>query len=239
MSTKTIALVGDHSEKVTAHRAIPVALELARAESGADIAWKWVATKDISDARRDLAAYSAVWLVPATPYENPAGGLGAATWAREGRRPFLGTCGGFQHALIEFARNVAGIEDADTSETNPGGRSLVVTALSCSHVEKTGNVQFAKGSLLGSAYNGTGSTEGYRCNYGFNAAYRAALEAAGLKFTAWDDEGDIRGAELPAHPFFAGVLFQPERAALRGETPPLVVAFAKAVASSNPFDTQT
>jgi CTP synthase (UTP-ammonia lyase) len=58
------------------------------------------------------------------------------------------------------------------------------------------------------------------------------MEAAGLKFTAWDEEGDIRGAELPSHPFFAGVLFQPERAALRGETPPLVLAFVRAVASA-------
>jgi CTP synthase len=232
MSGKTIALVGDHSEKHTAHRAIPVALELARARSGADVSWKWVATRDLLDPPRDLAAFSAVWAVPATPYENTEGALGAIRWAREGRRPFLGTCGGFQHAVIEIARDVAGIADADTAETNPGGQSLVVTPLSCSHVEKIGSVHFAKGSLLASAYGSEGATEGYRCNYGFNSAYRAFMEAAGLKFTAWDDEGDIRGAELASHPFFAGVLFQPERAALRGETSPLVLAFVRAAASA-------
>ncbi len=232
MSLRTIALVGDYSEKHAAHRAIPRALERARAASGAAVAWEWVATRAIADADRDLAAFSGVWLVPASPYENTAGALDAVRWAREGRRPFLGTCGGFQHALLEIARNVAGIADADTAETNPGGRSLVVTALSCSHVDTTAPVRFSPGSLIGAAYGSASATEGYRCNYGFNPAYRAALEAAGLSFTAWDENGDIRGAELARPPFFAGVLFQPERAALRDETPPLVVAFVTAVATA-------
>jgi CTP synthase (UTP-ammonia lyase) len=232
VSRRTIALVGDYSERHTAHRAIPVALELARARSGADVAWEWVATRAIGEPGRDLAAYAAAWVVPASPYENTAGALGAIRWAREGGRPFLGTCGGFQHALLEIARDVAGIPDADHAETNPTGASLVVTPLSCSHVEKVGRVRFAPGSLLARAYGSDASSEGYRCNYGFNPAYRAALEAAGFAFTAWDDEGDIRGGELGDHPFFAGVLFQPERAALRGETPPLVLAFVKAAASA-------
>ena len=229
MSRRTIALVGDYSEKHTAHRAIPMALELARRASGADVGWEWVATRSIGVAARDLAAHAAVWVVPASPYENAEGALGAVRWAREAGRPFLGTCGGFQHALIEFARNVAGVGDAEHAETCPGGASLVVTRLSCSLVEATGAVHFAEGSLLGAAYGGPSATEGYRCNYGFNPAYRPALEAAGLRFTAWDDSGEVRGAELPSHRFFAGVLFQPERAALRGLVPPLVLAFVRAV----------
>jgi CTP synthase len=232
MSRRTIALVGDYSEGVTAHRAIPRALELARSASGADIGWEWVATKAIAAASRDLAAHSAVWVVPASPYGNADGALDAIRWAREAGRPFLGTCGGFQHAILEFARNVAGVADADHAETNPGGQSLVVTRLSCSLVEATGPVHFAKGSLLGAAYGGAGASEGYRCNYGINPAFKAALESAGLRFTAWDDSGEIRGAELPPHPFFAGVLFQPERAALRGEVPPLVLAFVKAISKA-------
>jgi CTP synthase len=232
MSLRTIAIVGDYSEKVTAHRAIPRALEIARGLSRADVGWEWVATRAIGAARSDLAAYSAVWVVPASPYENTAGALEAIRWARETGRPFLGTCGGFQHAIVELARNVAGIANADHAETSPGGPSLVVTRLSCSLVEATGKVHFAGGSLIGAAYGCASATEGYRCNYGFNPAYKGALEAAGLKFTVWDDSGEIRGAELPSHPFFAGVLFQPERAALRGEVPPLALAFVKAVAAA-------
>lgn len=231
MKPMRIALVGDYSDRPVAHRAIPKALELAGAEAGVDIAWEWVATRRIRDASRDLADFSAVWLVPASPYENTGGALEAVRWARVGGRPFFGTCGGFQHALIEFARNVAGLADADHAETNPDGPTLLLTRLSCPLVEESGNVHFAEGSLLGRAYGSPTSCEGYHCSFGLNPSFRAALEAAGLRFTAWDDSGAVRGAELPSHPFFAGVLFQPERAALRGEAPRPVVAFVMAIAA--------
>jgi CTP synthase (UTP-ammonia lyase) len=232
MSRRLIAIVGDHSDRHTAHRAIPKALELARQSSGADVGWEWVATRTLIDAPSALARFSAAWFAPATPYENTQGAIDAIRWAREGGRPVLGTCGGFQHMMMEFARNVAGIEGADTSETNPTGSALVVTRLSCSLVEATGSVRFSEGSLLASAYGRPGATEGYHCNYGFNPVYRGALEKAGLRFTAWDDAGEIRGAELPSLPFFVGVLFQPERAALKGDVPPLALAFVKAVGSA-------
>ena len=232
MKRARIALIGDRSEAVTAHRAIPRELELAREKTGAEVEWEWVATSRIGQAARDLAGFSAIWVVPASPYENADGVFDALRWAREGGRPVLGTCGGFQHALIEFARNVAGITDADHAETNPGGGSLLVTPLSCSMVEKTGRVHFEKGSLLASAFGAESSSEEYHCNYGFNSGFRKRMEDAGLRFTAWDDAGEIRGAELPSHPFFAGVLFQPERAGLRGDAPPLVVAFVKAAAGT-------
>ncbi len=231
MRRARIALVGDFSDRHLAHRAIPRALELARERTEVELSWDWVATRRIGEASRDLAGFSAVWLVPATPYENMQGALDAVRWARETGRPLLGTCGGFQHMVLEIARNVAGIRDAGHAESNPGGSSLVVKPLSCSLMEKTGTVHFAPGSLLAWAYGALEATEGYHCGYGIDPGYRAALEAAGLRFTSWDGAGDIRGAELASLPFFAGVLFQPERAALRGEPPPLVVAFALAAAS--------
>ena len=228
MSSTTIALVGDHSERHAAHRAIPLALEMAKRKAWADVAWEWVATRTLNDAASDLKRFSAVWLVPASPYENMAGALGAVRFARESGRPFLGTCGGFQHALIEIARNAAGLPEADHGESNPDASVLVVEKLSCSLVEKTGTVVFAPGSRLEEAYNGSTSKEEYRCSYGFNPKHRAALEKAGMAFTALDDAGEIRGGELSSHPFFVGVLFQPERAALRGDLPPLVTAFVRA-----------
>jgi CTP synthase (UTP-ammonia lyase) len=230
MSARLIALVGDYSKEKTAHRAIPAALELARAELGADVRWHWIATRHIHNPETGLAGYHGAWLVPGSPYENMAGALAVARWARTGGRPFLGTCGGFQHALIEFARDVAGIPDADHAETNPGGAALLLTQLRCSLVEKSGQVHFAPGSRIGSAYGAPTALGEYRCSYGFNPDYRGQLEAAGLNFTSWDDDGEVRGAELAAHPFFCGVLFQPERAALRGEVPPLARAFVRAVA---------
>jgi len=224
-----IALVGDYSERHVAHRAIPKALEFARAESGADVAWDWIHTRDLLDVPRQLAGYAGLWVVPASPYANTEGVFAAIRWAREGRHPFLGTCGGFQHAILEFARNVAGIADADHAETNPTGRSLVVSALSCSLAGQTGMINLAPDSRLGAAFGGRRVQGEYNCSYGINPEYRDRMVSAGLKFTAHDDAGEIRGAELPSHPFFCGVLFQPERAALRGEIPPPVRAFLGAI----------
>jgi CTP synthase (UTP-ammonia lyase) len=157
--------------------------------------------------------------------------LEAIGWARERKLPFLGTCGGFQHALIEFGRNVAGLVGADHAETAPDAQILLVTRLACSLVEKSGAVRLVAGSRLRAAYGTDQAVEGYHCNFGLNAACRQALEKAGLRFTAFDAEGDVRGAEWPEQPFFVGTLFQPERAALRGQLPPVVRAFVEAVGS--------
>lgn len=233
MAAPVIALVGDFDPTVTAHRAIPLALALARAAtpSATALTWQWIATRDLRDAPRDLATFSAVWLVPASPYENETGALAAVRFARETKRSFLGTCGGFQHALIEFARDVLGLTHAEHAETNPTADTLVVTRLACSLVEQTNTLRLAPASLLRTAYGRDTTSESYRCNYGPAPEHRAAFERAGLRFTAFDDTGEPRAAELPVatHPFFVGTLFQPERAALRGELPPLVSAFVRAV----------
>jgi len=232
--TSSIAIVGDYSPDVVAHRAIPEALALARRDTGVDVNWQWVQTRDLHDAPKDLAGFAALWVVPASPYENTDGALAAIRWARENKRPFLGTCGGFQHALIEFARNVVGLSAADHAETNPAGSLLVVSELACSLVEVSARIRFTPGSRLRKIYDADFAIEGYRCRFGPNPAHRSLFETAGLHFTAFDEAGEPRGGELSeaTHPFFIGTLFQPERAALRGETPPLVRAFVRATAAA-------
>ena len=89
---------------------------------------------------------------------------------------------------------------------------------------------FTPGSQLGGIFGGEVAREGYHCNYGPNSAYRPRFEAAGLHFTGFDREGQVRGAELSRHPFFIGTLFQPERSALRGVRHPLIEAFVTALA---------
>lgn len=229
----SIALIGDYDPGKIAHRAIPRAIELASAAEKISVTATWVHTASIKDPARDLAGYAAVWIVPGSPYADMDAVLATIRWARETKRPLLGSCGGFQHLLIEFARNCAQISSADHAETNPNGEELVVTALSCGLVEKSGGVRFTPDSRLREIYGRDSTVEGYHCNYGVNSAYRAAIERAGLRFTAFDDAGDIRGAELPAdvHPFFIGTLFQSERAALRAEIPPLARALVRAVAA--------
>lgn len=225
----TLALIGDYHPDVVAHRAIPLALSLAAKSTGVPLTWDWIGTDTITDPPRQLAGYHGVWCVPASPYKSMAGALLAIRHARENKLPFLGTCGGFQHALIEFARNVIGATAADHAETNPAASDLVVTPLACSLVGQQGAVTFIPGSQLHQLFHGQPAQEEYHCNYGPNPKYRGRFEAAGLRFTGFDSEGQIRALELPTHPFFIGTLFQPERSALTGQLHPLIRNFLCAI----------
>lgn len=227
-----LALIGDRNEEIVAHCAIPAALNLAAQATRAPITWDWVGTDTISDAPMQLAGCSGIWCVPGSPYRNMDGALAAIRFARESQRPFLGTCGGFQHALIEFARNVAGIRDADHAETNATAANPIVTPLACSLVGQHEDLLFTPGSQLHGIFAGQPSREGYHCNYGTNPLYRSRLEAAGLRFSGFDREMQIRAMELPGHPFFIGTLFQPERSALAGRQHPLIQAFVRAACAS-------
>ncbi|HTQ31858.1 MAG TPA: hypothetical protein VMI53_11675 [Opitutaceae bacterium] len=241
MSSASIALVGDYSSDNIAHRCIPRALELAASATSSAVEWQWVPTSDIQTATSDLGNFSAIWVVPGSPYASMAGALMAIRFARETRRPFLGTCGGFQHALIEFARNVCGIAAADHAETNPtAGRALVITPLSHPLIEKNCGFELAPGSQLQEIYGRETAHESYRCSYGLTPAWRGRLESGGLRFDAFDPAGEPHAFELPTHPFFFGTLFQPERSAQLKEPHPLIIALLCAIAarsqSKAPFE---
>lgn len=217
-----IGLVGDFDASVPAHRAIPLALE-GRAEG------VWVPTETILCAA-DLEQFDGIWCVPASPYRSMDGALTAIRFARETGLPFLGTCGGFQHAVIEYARNVLGWADAEHGEMSPEAARAVVSALACSLVETSDEVRFTPGSRLATAYGAPTSSEGYRCRFGLNPEFREALLSGSMRVAAVDAEGEVRGIELEGHPFFVATLFQPERAALAGRRAPLVDAFVAAAA---------
>ena len=228
-----VGLIGDFDESVTAHRAIPVALRLAAEQLAQSLSVDWLATDAMPDScvtRDGLARYDALWCVPASPYRNMDGALRAIRFAREQRVPFLGTCGGFQHAVIEYARHLLGWADADHAETAPGAERAVISALACSLVEVSDEVRLQPGSRIASAYGRETVSEGYHCRYGLNPAFARQLTQGPLRATAHDAQGEVRAIELDGHPFFVCTLFQPERAALRGEVPPLVVSFIEAAA---------
>jgi CTP synthase (UTP-ammonia lyase) len=228
-----IALVGDHDPEVVAHRAIPKALGLAALSLGRAVDAVWVATEDVAaDEEQALGHVDAVWCVPASPYRSTEGALAAIRRARERGMPFLGTCGGFQHAVIEFARSVAGIGAAGHAETDPEGEALVITPLACALRGVGGVVKFAEGSRLYGIYGPRPVEEEYMCGFGLNLEFREALERHGMRFTGFDPDGAVRAMELPEHPFYVATLFQPERAALLGRTPPLVRAFVHAATSA-------
>lgn len=232
MSTEArIGLVGDHDEGVPAHRAIPAVLAAAAVARGREVTFDWIPTAEVRTAGRMLG-YQGVWCVPGSPYRSMAGALRAIRWARENGVPFLGTCGGFQHALVEYARHVLGWSDADHEETSPNSTRLVVSLLDCPLVEATERVRFLPGTKIAAAYGVAEASEGYRCRYGLNPAVRPALLGRALRIAALDEGGGVRAVELEGHPFFVATLFQPERAALHGERAPLVEAFVEACAAS-------
>lgn len=224
-----IALIGDHDPQVTAHQAIPVALGMVAEHSGLNVQGQWLATDSIN-ANTPFDEYDGFWCVPASPYRNKDGALQAIRFAREDQRPFLGTCGGFQHAVLEFARHVLGWEDAEHAETSPNASRALLTPLTCSLVEVIDSIHLLKGSLIARAYETLEIHEGYRCNYGVNPEFEQALLQQGLQAVGRDEAQGLRAVELINHPFFVATLFQPERAAFKGTLPPLVRAFVEACA---------
>jgi len=231
VSGLTIGLVGDRRTSVVAHQAIPEAIRLAADEARLRVDVEWIGTETISAPSRDLRHCSGIWCVPGSPYRSTAGAIAAIRFAREGRIPFLGTCAGFQHALLEVAESLWNVDTAGHAELDPDVEDPIISLLDCPLVEEGGRVHFLGGSRLAGAYGQPSAEEEYHCSYGFNARYREHLEAGPLRLTAWNDDGDVRGVELDGHPFFVATLFQPERAGLRGVTPPIVRAFLAAAAS--------
>jgi CTP synthase (UTP-ammonia lyase) len=223
-----VALVGDHDPAVVAHRGIPLALDLAGDADSPPLEWAWVHTATLQgDVPGRLAGFDGVWVVPASPYANTAGAIAAIRFAREGGVPFLGTCGGFQHALLEYAEAVWGVVSPAHAELNPDAPEPVIAALACKLIEQGGTIRFAPGSRL-QALHGAETVEGYHCGYGLNPTYAALLDDGPLRATGRDVEGDVRAVELDGHPFFVATLYQPEQSGLAGRPHPLIRAFADA-----------
>ncbi|CRM79111.1 hypothetical protein GCM10009091_06600 [Pseudomonas brenneri] len=222
-----LALIGDYDPQVTAHQAIPLALQQASAQLGLTIQVEWLATDTLIDAQA-LQPFDGFWCVPASPYRDIDGALRAIRFAREQRRPFLGTCGGFQHAVLEYARNVLGWADAEHGELAPDAPRAVITPLACALVETIAPVRLMAFTRIAEAYGTLEIQEGYRCRYGVNHDFEQALLEDNLIGSAHDSAGEVRALELLDHPFFVATLFQPERAALKGASVPLVTAWLMA-----------
>jgi CTP synthase (UTP-ammonia lyase) len=220
-----IGIVGDYNPTYQVH----LATERALAHAKPLVPYEWVPTEEVSsNPGRRLAGLTGVLMAPGSPYRSMEGALLAVRYARENGVPLLGTCGGFQHLVIEFARNVLGIRDADHEETNPGAPELAVTALACSLAGQEHRVLFTKGSRVASIYPLSEAVEPFFCSYGLSPRYRSRLESAGLRVAALDDGGEVRAVELAGHPFFIGTLYVPQARSTPDEPHPLVEAFVTA-----------
>jgi CTP synthase (UTP-ammonia lyase) len=219
-----IGLIGEYQLEVKAHVAIPQALELAAHDLGSPFEAEWLATPPLEhDTELRLAAYRALWFVPNTPYASMDGALCALRYAREQQIPTLGTCGGCQYMLIEYARNVLGMSSADHAEEHPDAEVALITPLVCSNTDIITTCLLTPGSRVAALYGTNEVTEEYgTCNYGPNAEFWPALEQGGLHVTGVDSDGNARVIEIDQHPFFIGTLFQPERSAFRQIVHPLI-----------------
>lgn len=229
MSSIRIALIGDPDPAIRAHAAIPMALHLAADEMNTTVEPAWFPTDKLGkDVSAKLDSFQGIWCVPGSPYRSMEGALRAIRFAREKTRPFLGTCGGFQHAIIEAIRNVGGLKEADHAESNPEAKMPVIARLACSLAGRGGIIKLQAGTKIAASYRRTEVTETFNCNFGFDGRYEEQLAGSGLKISGRDPSGDARVVEITSHPFFIATLFQPERSAFTARAHTLIKAFLEA-----------
>lgn len=159
-----IALLGDRSDEVIAHRAIPLAIQLTADHLNLEVSSEWIHSNDI--ASHDLSRYQRFWCVPASPYKHTKNIIDAIQFARESGTAFLGTCGGYQHAVLEYAQNVLGYQQAASAENDPNTTLPLINAMFCSLREKPGQIIIKQPSRLYSYYQDAVIEEQYNCGFG-------------------------------------------------------------------------
>lgn len=223
-----IAVVGDYQPDHETHPATTAALGHAAVALGVGVEADWLATDAVSV--EGLVGYDGFWIAPGSPYRSLEGALAAISFARTQDLPLLGTCAGFQHIVLDYARNVLGHRRAQHAEYAPDAEELFVTPLSCSLAGQGFEVRFSDPSRARRAYGVPGATERYYCNFGLNPDRAAELEAAGLAVTGRDQDGEARIVELVGRRFFVGTLFVPQVSSAPGRPHPLVADFVAAAA---------
>jgi len=227
-----IALVGDYHPDIAAHIAIPHALELAANDLGCAFEMTWMLTDSpelSTQLPHALDSYDGIWCVPGSPYANMHGALHAITFARQHNIPFLGTCGGSQHALIEYARNVLGLAEADHVESNPAAALPLIAPLSCPLVEVPDTIKLIPGTRIAQLYGKDEIREQYHCSFGPSLHYQHLFDDGSMRIAGLDNDGQARAFELTTHPFYMLTLFQPERSASTNVVHPLIRAFVQAM----------
>jgi CTP synthase (UTP-ammonia lyase) len=221
-----ILLVGDYEQAVVAHQAIPRAIDLAAQSLAAKVEKIWIRTAELNP--QSIPEFDALWCVPFSPYEKPEVVIAVIKIARENDIPFLGTCAGYQHAVIEYARNVLGFESAASIEDDPDTQMPVIAPLACKLCDQAEAINIERDSRAGDIYQAERVLEEYHCGFGVNRDFEHIFENSQLRFSGHDDNGDPRVCEIPDHRFFIGTAYQPERSALKQTVHPLITAFLTA-----------
>jgi CTP synthase (UTP-ammonia lyase) len=235
-----IGILGDYDAKSPTLPAVAESLRHASAKLQLALQPEWIPTLslDTAGSERVLESFDGLWAAPGSPYKSMNGMLKGIEFARRRDWPFLGTCGGFQYALIEFARNVAGIADADTAENNSGSKNIVIYPVACAVPDRKGQapklsgvvpeIRLRPGSYLQSFYGKDTVAEAFYCNYELNPEFEWCAMEAGFPVVARGPQGEVRAIESPTHKFFIATLYQPQLTSKADSPHPLVMAFVQA-----------
>ena len=237
-----IGIFGEYEPASPMLPSIEKSLQHAAGELKITFQAQWLPTDSLLDPALDekLEAFDGLWAAPGSPYKSFDGMLRGIEFARRRDWPFLGTCGGCQYTLLECARNVMGIKDADSAENNSGSKNIVIHPVACAVSDRKPNapklsgkipeIRIRPGSYLHSFYTKDVVTEEFFCNFEVNPEFEWAIIEAGFPVVARGEQGEVRAIESPTHRFFIATLFQPQLSSKPGKPHPVIVEFLRAAA---------
>jgi CTP synthase (UTP-ammonia lyase) len=223
-----LIILGEFDPNSETHRATDAAIRHSLVALEAKLEANWISTAKVEEA--DILQAHGLWIAPGSPYKDLSRAIEAIRLARENLVPSLGTCGGFQHMILEFARNVLGFTDAHHAEYDPNASRLFISTLSCSLVAMELRVRLQPQTIAHRLYGNDEVVERYYCTFGVNPGYAETLVAnRDLIVSGRDLNGEIRIIEIHPHPFFVGTLFVPQSQSRESVPHPLVTGFLQAV----------
>ncbi|MFN2516073.1 MAG: CTP synthase [Pyrinomonadaceae bacterium] len=238
----SIAIVGKYVELEDSYKSLREALTHGGVANKLRVGVKWIESEDLMDDDYEsrLRDFDAILVPGGFGKRGIAGMIRAITYARKSSTPYFGICLGMQTACIEYARNVCGLKDADSTEFNSESPYPIIFKLrDLVDVEELGGTMrlgawpcnLASGSLAGEIYGTEEISERHRHRYEFNPEFREALQRAGLIFSGVSPDGKfVEIVELPRdeHPWFLGCQFHPEYKSKPLDAHPLFASFVRA-----------
>lgn len=236
-----VALVGKYIELQDSYKSIAESFVHAGAQNETQVKIKWVDAEKIekNGIEEILKHVDGVLIAPGFGHRGVEGKILAAQYAREKSIPFLGICLGMQCAVIEFARNVLNLENANSTEMIPNTPNPVIDLMEAqkSITDMGGTMRLGaypckikKGSNVDKAYGTRSIQERHRHRYEFNSSYLNDFEANGMIATGINPDTElVEIVEIPSHPWFVGVQFHPEYKSTVVNPHPLFVSFVKAM----------
>jgi CTP synthase len=238
--TVEIGLIGKYVELKDSYKSITEAFIHAGAANEVEVKIRWIHSEHLTEknAGATCKGLDGLLVAPGFGERGFEGKVATVQYARENKIPYFGICYGMQAAVIEFARNVLGYTDANTTEVDPNTSKPVIALMDDQmHITDMGGTmrlgaqqcELMEGSKSREAYGESHITERHRHRYEFNNDFKDALIEAGLKATGINpDSGLVEIVEVEDHPFFVGVQYHPEYKSTVVKPHPLFVAFVKA-----------